>query len=52
MTSLASSSSDTSPTVTPEQIAEATTLKQILALLKSVDPSGSEYTTKKQALAA
>ena len=52
MTSLASTSSDTSPTVTPEQIAEATTLKQILALLDSVDPSGSQYTTKKQALAA
>ena len=52
MTSIASTSSETSPTVTPEQIAEATTLKQLQALLQSVDPSGFEHTTKKQALTA
>ena len=52
MTSVASTGSDTSATVIPEQIAEATTLKQLQALLKSVDPSGSKHTTKKQALTA
>ena len=52
MTSVASTSCDISPTVTPEQIAEATTLKQLQALLNSVDPSSSEHTTKKQALTA
>ncbi|KAL8987771.1 MAG: hypothetical protein Q9169_008653 [Polycauliona sp. 2 TL-2023] len=52
MTSVASTCSDTGLTVTPEQIAEATTLKQLQALLKLVDHSGFEHTTKKQALIA
>ena len=52
MTSATSISSGASFTVTPEQIAGATTLKQLQSLLKSVDLCSSEHTTKKQALTA
>ena len=56
MTSVASTSSDTVYLLyamsefyklRQEQIAEATTLKQLQALLKSVDPSGFEHTTQR-----
>ena len=52
MTPVASITSGASFTVTPEQIVEATTLKQLQALLISVDLGSNEYTTKKQALTA
>ena len=52
MTSVASTDSVASVKLTPEQIVEATTLQQLQALLKSVDPSDDVLTTKKQVLIA
>ena len=52
MTSIAAINSDANVTVPPELIGEATSLKQLQALLKMVDPSGFAHTTKKQALTA
>lgn len=52
MTSVASTSSVASVKLTPEQILEATTLQQLQALSKSVDPSDDVLTTKKQVLIA
>lgn len=52
MTSEAATTSDTKVTLTPELIGEATSLKQLQALLKTVDPSGFAHTTKKQTLTA
>ncbi|KAL3156597.1 hypothetical protein ABBQ38_000886 [Trebouxia sp. C0009 RCD-2024] len=52
MASVATTISDASITLTPELIGEATSLKQLQALLKSVNPRGFEHVTKKQALTA
>lgn len=52
MTPEAATISDAKVTLTPELIGEATSLKQLQALLKTVDPSGFAHTTKKQTLTA
>lgn len=52
MTSVSTTSSDISITLTPELIGDATSLKQLQILLKSVDPHGFEHASKKQALTA